>query len=140
VAPYEFLSPEWITAAKGIRDEYRGRVPPPPHPVRMNLEVTESPFDGEVVRAFVDTSDGELILEEGVLDPADLTVTIDYATARAIFVDQDQQAAMQAFLGGRIKVQGDMSRLLALQSTSPEPGAAELAAEISARVKEITAH
>jgi putative sterol carrier protein len=138
VGPYDFLSPEWIAAAKAIRDEYAGRVSTPEHPVRMNLVVTDAPFSDEPVRGFIDTGDGEVIVEEGHLDAADLTLTVDWTTARTIFVDGDPQAAMQAFMGGRIRVHGDMSKLMLLQAQQqqrPDPGLAE---EIAVRVKEIT--
>ncbi|QGG94667.1 hypothetical protein [Actinomarinicola tropica] len=135
MASYEFLSPEWVAAATQIRDEYRGRVSPPALPIRANLVVTDAPFSAEPLRAFIDTSDGELIIEMGVLDPVDLTVTVDYETARRVFVQGDQQAAMEAFLGGRIAVDGDMTKLLALQAQGADP----LAEEIARRVDEITA-
>ncbi len=35
-----------------------------------------------------------------------------YDTARSLFVQGDVQAVLQAFLGGRIKVDGDLSKLL----------------------------
>jgi putative sterol carrier protein len=33
-----------------------------------------------------------------------------------MFVNDDQAAAMQAFMSGQIKVEGDMSKLMAMQS------------------------
>ena len=60
----------------------------------------------------MDTSDGELKMELGALENPDLTVTVDYDTAKAIFVEQNPQAGMQAFMAGKIKVQGDMTKLM----------------------------
>ena len=74
------------------------------------------------------------MLEEGHLETADLKVTIDYDTAKAIFVEGNPQAAMQAFMSGRIKIDGDMTLLLAMQNTPVDPVHQELAA----RVREIT--
>jgi len=37
---------------------------------------------------------------------------------------------MQAFMAGKIKVQGDMTKLMAMQQTAPDPGAVELAQKI----------
>jgi putative sterol carrier protein len=62
-------------------------------------------------------------------------VTVDYETAKAILVDGDTQAAMQAFLSGRIKVDGDIAQLLSLQNTPVDPAHQELAM----RIREITA-
>ena len=61
-------------------------------------------------------------------------MTLDYATAKAIFVEGNPQAGMQAFMAGKVKVQGDMSKLMAMQQTTPDP----VAAEIQKRIQEIT--
>jgi hypothetical protein len=127
-----FLSPEWIAEVKTIRDKYAGQATPLAHKVRMNLVVTGAPFGEGSVRAHVDTTSGDLLVEQGALDDAEVTVTTDYETARKLFVDQDQAAAMQAFLGGKIKVQGDMTKLLALQGAAPDATAQQIADEVKA--------
>ena len=129
---HPFLSDEWVAAAEAIRDRHLGPRPAPPVKVRMNLVVTAVPFGDDTVRAYVDTSEGALVLEKGVLDSPDVTVTTDYDTARALFVDQDPQTAMQAFMGGRIKVQGDLTKLLVLQSAPPDETGRRIAEEIKA--------
>lgn len=135
MASYEFLTPEWVAAATAIRDEYRGTLTPPAVPIRANLVITGAPFDDGPVRGYIDTSGGELVIEMGVLDDADITLTVDYDTARKVFVDGDQQAAMEAFLGGRVVVDGDMTKLLALQAQNADPKAEEIAR----RINDITA-
>ena len=132
---YPFLSDEWIDEARKIREEYRGRLQPLPAKVRMNQVITEVPFGDGSVDASLDTTSGELELELGHLDKPDVTITVDYPTARAIFVEQNPEAAMQAFMSGRIKVQGDITKLLAMQQVAPDP----LALEVAGRVKAITA-
>ena len=128
--PYEFLTEEWMTEAKRLRDEAGAPASPPAHVIRMNQVITGAPFSEEDILAFMDTSDGELKMELGALDSPDLTVTVDYDTAKAIFVEQNPQAGMQAFMAGKIKVQGDMTKLMAMQQTAPDPGAVELAQKI----------
>lgn len=49
------------------------------------------------------------------------TLTVPFATAKQLFIDGDQSAAMQAFMSGKIKVEGDMTKVLALQSVAPTP-------------------
>ena len=66
----------------------------------MNLVLTESPFGDGTLDAHLDTSSGELVVDTGHLESPDLTVTVDYETAKAILVDGDAQAAMQAFMSG----------------------------------------
>jgi hypothetical protein len=131
---YPFLSDEWLDEADRIRAEFDGRTAPIPHPVRMNLVVTEVPFSTEHVLAHVDTSDGELRLGRGHVAEQDLTVTVDYETAKAILVDQNAGAGMQAFMAGKVRIDGDMAKLMVLQSTAAagDPAAAELAARLRA--------
>ena len=130
--PYKFLSDEWMTEAKKVREEFAGKGTPVAHAVRMNQIITDVPFGEGTVNAYMDTSGGELDMEIGHLENPDLTVTIDYETAKAIFVDGNPQAGMQAFMSGKIKVQGDMTKLMAMQSGTPDPTAQEVAARIKA--------
>lgn len=44
---------------------------------------------------------------------------MDAETLRKVFLEFDMAAAMQAFMTGKIKVQGDMSQLMALQTAKP---------------------
>jgi putative sterol carrier protein len=132
--PHKFLSDEWMTEAKKIREEFAGKGTPPAHAVRMNQIITEVPFGDGTINAYMDTSGGDIDMELGHLENPDLTVTIDYETAKAIFVEGNPQAGMQAFMAGKIKVQGDMTKLMAMQSGAPDP----TAQEVAARIKEIT--
>lgn len=134
MAQYPFLSDEWMAEAKKIREEYEGKSDQVPPVIRMNQVVTDVPFGEGTIEAHLDTSDGEAKMELGHLDEPDLTVTLDYVTAKAILVDQDPQAGMQAFMSGQIKVQGDMTKMMALQAQPPD----ETASEIAERVKAIT--
>ena len=116
MTPYPFLSPEWIDSARALRGEYAERLPDPVLAARINVIVTEVPHgDSEVMEGHIDTSDGQTIIEYGHLGEADLTVTVDYETAKAAFVTRDQEQLMQAFFGGKILVEGDVSKLFALQ-------------------------
>jgi hypothetical protein len=127
---HPFLSPEWIEAARAIREELRGKVTTTPPPFRMNQVVTGVPFGDGTINAHTDTTSGELSMELGHIEGAEVTVTLPYDTARAILVDGDQQAAMQAFMQGQIKVEGDMTKLMALQTAQIDPVALEAAARI----------
>lgn len=112
---YEFLSPDWIAAAKTVRDDMAAHAPRPTVSVRINVVVVETPFGDGTVHGHVDTSSGEIFVEEGHLDDADLVITVDHATARALFVERDAQAVMQAFFKGKIRAEGDATKLLTLQ-------------------------
>jgi hypothetical protein len=134
--PYPFLSDEWLNEARTIRAEYQGKTPPVPHVVRMNLVVTQVPFSDEDILAHLDTSSGELELDTGHLDAQDLKVTVDYDTAKAILIEGNPQAGMQAFMQGKVRVEGDMAKLMALTAS---PAAADPnAAALAQRLRDIT--
>lgn len=132
--PHPFLSDEWITEAKAIRDKYAGQSTVKPPAIKMNQVITDVPFGESTVKTYVDTTSGEMVMEKGELPDAEVTVTTDYATAKAIFVNQDQAAGMQAFMSGKIKVAGDMTKLMSMQSAPAD----EIANKVAAEIKEIT--
>jgi putative sterol carrier protein len=136
VPKYQFLTPEWIEEAKRIREQFDTSGSTPAHSVRMNQVITDVPFGDGTINAHMDTSSGEIKMDLGHLDDPDLTVTLDYDTAKAILVDGNPQAGMQAFMAGKVKVQGDMTKLMAMQQ--PGGGQDETAAKVAAAIKEIT--
>ena len=132
---YPFLSEEWMEEAKKIREQYRGQGQKIPHAVKMNQVITNVPFGEGSIDAHMDTTSGELEMDQGHVEGADVKVTLDYETAKAIFVDGNPQAGMQAFMAGKIKVEGDMTKLMAMQAAgAPDPAAQEL----NNKIKEIT--
>jgi len=140
--PHPFLSEDWIAAARDIRARYADEAPTTSAAVRVNLNISEVPFGEGSMPAHLDTSSGRLEMELGHLDEADATVTTDYLTAKNLVVYQDQGALMQAFMGGRVKIQGDGTKLMALaaagQTGSATPEAVRLAGKIADEIKAIT--
>ncbi len=132
---HPFLSDEWMTAAKEIREKYAGQTTKVTQSLRINQVVTGVPFGEGTVESYLDTSSGDVVMDLGRLDDADVTVTTDYETAKAIFVEQDPAAGMQAFMTGKITVQGDMMKLMALQTAMPTD---EASRQISEEIKAIT--
>ena len=157
---HEFLSPEWITSVKAVRDEYAAQLPDVPvPPLKVNLLITGAPdtvaADG-VVHAHADTGGPTLALDVGALPDPDLTVTVDYNTAYDLLVTQKPNAAIGAFLSGRIRLSGDIERLASQTGFDPSsiPGLLAnlgitgsstladvdpLAAEIGGRIRALTA-
>jgi putative sterol carrier protein len=132
---YPFLSAEWMDAAKAIREKYADQSSEITISVRMNQVITDVPFGDGDVKLYLDTSSGKLEMESGELETPDLTLTTDYDTAKKIFVDQDQAAGMQAFMAGKIKVQGDMMKMMAMQTGMPQD---DIAKSIATEIKDIT--
>ncbi|HUB71985.1 MAG TPA: hypothetical protein VL984_16300 [Acidimicrobiales bacterium] len=116
MAKYPFLSDQWVAEARQIyaQAEAAGALSRDPSPVlvRVNLVVTDVPFPAGVIDAHVDTSSGRVTIDTGHLSEPDVTVSLDYPTARALFVAGDAQSVLSAFLSGRIKVDGDLTKLL----------------------------
>lgn len=115
---YDFLSDEWMTAVREIREKYAGELPEVTVSVRINQVITDVPFGTGVVNAYIDTTDGTLDLELGELTDPDAVLMVDYATAKAMVVERDPAIVMQSFMEGRIKVQGDMMKIMAMQATA----------------------
>ena len=132
---HQFLSDEWMAAAAAIRVKYADQAAKVTSSIRMNQVITDVPFGDGMVNLFLDTSSGDVVMASGALDTPDLTMTTDWETARKIFVEQDQAAGMQAFMAGKIKVQGDMMKMMAMQTSMPND---DIAKQIATEIKDIT--
>jgi putative sterol carrier protein len=129
---YPFLSDDWFNAVLALIEKH-GNDAPAHQNMRMNLVVTDTPFDAD--RQFhMGADDGKALFGQGHIDPADVTLTTDYSTAKDVFASGNPQAGMQAFMAGKIKVQGDMTKLMAMQSAQPDP----VAQQVAERIKSIT--
>jgi SCP-2 sterol transfer family len=113
--PHVFLSDDWFDAMEGLRDE----MPEPPAAMKdltINIVVTGGPDGDREIRMEAGR------FERGLAEGAPTKLTLPYDVAKSMFVDGNQQAGMQAFMSGQIKVEGDMSRLMAMQSAGgPSP-------------------
>jgi putative sterol carrier protein len=130
VATHPFLSDDWFTAVREIVDAQAVEIPPHAE-LTMNLVVTDTPF-GEDRLLHIGAKDGHADWGAGHTADADLTLTTDYVTAREIFISGNPQAGMQAFMEGKVKVQGDLTKLMAAQVAGTGPGAPGLADALSA--------
>ena len=126
----QFLSESWFSEVEKIRAEV-GDIPVPDaiKDVKINVVVTEHP-EGEKQ---LHMAAGDF--EQGLLDDAPTKLTVPFPVAVAVFVDGDQQAAIQAFMSGQVKVEGDMSVMMRLQTGGPPSQQARV---LQKRVKEIT--
>ena len=111
-----FLSDDWFEAVEGLRDE----VPEPPAAMKdfkLNIVVAGGPEGDREIHM-----DGGRF-EQGLVEGAPTKLTVPYDVAKAMFIDGNQQVGMQAFMSGQIKVEGDMTKLMAMQAgggPSPE--------------------
>jgi hypothetical protein len=100
-------------------DKLRGEAPEPPAglaDLTVNIVVSGGPEGDKELHM----SAGQF--ERGLAESAPTKLTVPYDVAKGMFIDGNQQAAMQAFMSGQIKVEGDMTKLMAMQSAGgPSP-------------------
>src|ERR671925_429110 len=107
---YPFLSDAWFDAVEGLRD----KAPATPEEIAdiaVNMVVIGGP-DGDRTLHFAEGR-----FDRGLVEGAPTTVTVPHRVARSMLVDVDPEVAITAFMTGEIQVEGDISRLLALQQS-----------------------
>jgi hypothetical protein len=126
----QFLSDSWFEAVDKIRAE-AGDVPVPDmvKNIKINIVVKDHPEGDKQIHM----AGGEF--KRGLLDGAPTKLTVPYPVAKAIFVDNDQQAGMQAFMSGQIQIEGDMAVMMQMQAAGPPSPQAQA---LQAKVKAIT--
>ncbi len=126
---HPFLSDAWFDEATKIADEISPPVPDALKDLVINFRIKNGP-DGDVEARMAAGR-----LHKGFGDEAPTTVNVPYDVARKMMVENDQNAAMQAFMGGQIQVEGDMSRIMAMQAGGPP---SEEAQQLSERIRQMT--
>lgn len=123
----EFLSDAWFEEAERLRAEIDPPVPDAIAGLVINLKVTEGPSGSIEARMEA----GRFLL--GLAETAPTTLSVPYEVARQMFIEGNQAAAMEAFMSGRIKVEGDMAAVMGMQAAGqPGPEARELSEKIKA--------
>ncbi len=130
---HEFLSDPWFDKVEELVAQ-AGDLQIPAAMKDVEINVTITPLLG--------TAKGpvEVFLKDGVFkrghQPGVTTsITLSDAVARKIFVEADVAAGVQAFLGGEIEVEGDLAKVVAMQTVEPS----EPQRELTRRVAAITA-
>ena len=108
-----FLSDSWFEEAEKIRAEVNPEVPDAIKDLVINLVVKDGP-DGDVEARM---EGGRFA--KGLADSAPTKLTVPYDVAKKMFIEQDQNASMQAFMSGQIQVEGDMAKLMSMQAGGP---------------------
>ncbi len=129
-----FLSDEWLAAAHQIVEEHGPADVDATSSLIVNVVVTNTPFDSDRL-LHVGMVDGRSVWGSGHHEAPDVTLTTDYETAKVIFVAGDQQVVTEALLAGRMKIQGDLAKLMAAQAAGVGP----LAPGLARSLREMTA-
>jgi hypothetical protein len=121
-----FLSEPWFDeVAKLMASAGDLNLPAPMRNVKVNVTIKRAA--GGDVPAFVE--DG--VVARGHRDGADATITLDEALARKLFVEADAAAGVQAFLEGQLVVEGDLAKVVAMQTAEPSAEQKALAKKIA---------
>lgn len=110
----QFLSTEWFSKVAELR-EAAGPIELPSEIADSVINVTLTDLeDGKKIHIAA----GEFVTEHN--DKAEVTIGLTSGLLRKLFLELDTQAGMQAFFAGEIKVDGDVAKLMALQSYQPD--------------------
>jgi putative sterol carrier protein len=108
-----FLTDDWFATVEKLTSA-AGDLNLAPALANLAINIVVSDQSGDTELAL----DGGKIVK-GLSPNAKTTLNLDAETLRKVFLEFDMAAAMQAFMTGKIKVQGDMSQLMALQTAKP---------------------
>ena len=124
-----FLSDGWFSQADKIQNEVNPPVPAAIQGLKINMAVTGGPSGDVDFRM----ENGKLVKGHAADAPTKLVIPFD--VAKAMLIDQNQQAVMQAFMSGQIRVEGDMAKLMQMQMAGPPSPEAQ---KVSQLIKEMT--
>jgi len=123
---YAFLSDEWFDKVDGlVAGAGDLQIPPAMAAVEVNVTVTSPAGDTQLFM-----KDGLFRRGHDAAASTRLTLTADLA--RKIFIDADAAAGVQAFLAGEIQVDGDLAKLVAMQTVEPSEPQKQLTKQIAA--------
>jgi len=124
----KWLTQEWMDAQTDLAKDQPER---PGASARMQYVLTGGP-EGDVKFYWV-LEDGRILENQlGTLDDAELTLTQSYEDAMK--VQKGELDAQAAFMQGRVKVEGNMAKLMALLPITSSPEYREL----QTKLQEIT--
>ncbi|MBL4866710.1 MAG: SCP2 sterol-binding domain-containing protein [Pseudomonadales bacterium] len=124
----KFMTDEWFAKIAELT-EAAGDLDPPAGLQDLILNITVTGDDGDR-----DMCMNAGNIEQGHKDGAPTTLTLPADLARRLFIENDQSAGMQGFMSGQIKVEGDMSKLMAMQTVQ----ASEKQQALQEQIVEIT--
>lgn len=125
-----FLTDEWFNEVDRLTAEAGDlNLPPALANTKINLNVTNT-ANGDVSAALENG-----VLKKGETD-ATTTINIDEETLKAIALKGDMNEAMNAFMSGKIRIDGDMGQVMALQTAKPSPEQKDLFKKIYAMTEQ----
>ena len=123
---YEFLSTEWFAKVDELIAQAGDlKIPAEMKAVEINITVKSA------------AGDKQIFLKDGLFSPghqpsATTRLTLGEDLARKIFLDADAAAGVQAFLAGEMQVEGDLAKVVAMQTVEPSDAQKQLTKQIAA--------
>lgn len=122
-----FLTDAWFDGVqKAVKEAGDLQLPPALATLVLNIQVTGTP-----------EGDKQFHLKGGAPNKgfdssAPTKVILPFDLAKKLFIDNDQSVGMQGFMSGKIKIEGDMSKMMAMNSVKPSAKQEELRKKIVA--------
>ena len=123
---HEFLSVEWFAKVDELIAKAGDlKIPSEMKAVEVNITVKSA------------SGDKQIFLKDGLFSPghqpsATTKLTLTEELARKIFIEADAAAGVQAFLAGEMQVEGDIAKLVAMQTVEPSDPQKQLTKDIAA--------
>lgn len=115
-----FLTDEWFEQVEKMGSE-AGELNLPPALANMIVNLKVSDTDKDIEANFADG-----LLHRGLNSNGTTTLLLDRSILQSIITDFDTNQIMCAFMSGKIRVEGDMSQLMAVQTARPSAEQKEL--------------
>lgn len=123
---YAFLSKEWFDKVDELVAKAGDlKIPAEMKAVDVNITVTSPGGDKELHMK-------QGLFYQGHLPGVTNKLALTEQLARKIFVDADVAAGVQAFLAGEMQIEGDLPKLVAMQTVEPSDPQKALTREIAA--------
>ena len=122
----KFLSEEWVNAVKEALESNEAFKNAAGSQSATIQQVVNTP-EGDV-KYYVKLDGGNLELALGEVEGADATITQDYDTAVAL--SKNELTGTAAYMSGKLKVAGDLMKLMAMQGAFNQLPAATASLEV----------
>jgi hypothetical protein len=109
---FNFLTQSWFDAVARLNQEV-GELNLPPNLAELTINVTVKSENPTLLHLQAGK------INQHHIQNADATIYIDQDTLNQIIHDNSVDTALEAFMTGKIFIEGDMSKVVALQSARP---------------------
>ena len=109
---FNFLTQSWFDAVARLNQE-AGELNLPPNLAELTINVTVKSENPTLLHLQAGK------ISQHHIQNADATIYIDQDTLNQIIHDNSVDTALEAFMTGKIFIEGDMSKVMALQSSRP---------------------